>query len=334
MMLRSGPRTSRAMLLCCLFGASALLTGATGAQQTPSAKASPRDMVDALHTAFGEHHARAVHTKGVMLEGTFSPDVDARKLTKAPIFTGGAVPVVARFSLFAGVPTLPDTNDGASPAGFGVKIKGRDGDDFDIEANQHKDFITATSEEFRTFLNAVGAAGKGDKAPLDAFLASHPHAREFLGSRSYPTSYARAKYFGVNSVKFTNAKGQVAFVRYQFVPHSGEEYLSADQRMAQSENYLQQEIVGRVATQAVVFDWYAQIAESGDKIEDPSIAWPDTRRLVKLGIFTLTRLPADPETAQRTLLFLPGKEHPGVAPADPMLVLRNVAYPISFHERQ
>ena len=30
---------------------------------TPSA-ASPLDLVNGLHTAFGEHHARAVHTKG------------------------------------------------------------------------------------------------------------------------------------------------------------------------------------------------------------------------------------------------------------------------------
>ena len=311
-----------------------LLCMAGAAQAASSAKASPRDMVDALHTAFGEHHARAVHTKGVMLEGSFSPSAEARTLTKEPLFAAGPLPVIARFSVFAGVPTLPDIDDGASPAGFAVKIKAPDGGDFDIESNQHKDFITATSEEFRTFLNAVGAAGKGDKSPLTAFLASHPHAREFLASRSYPASYAKATYFGVNSVKFTNAGERSAFVRYQFVPRAGEEYLPADRRKAQGENYLQQEIVQRVATQPIIFDWYAQIAEPGDKVEDPSVAWPDTRRLVKLGTFTLTRLPADPDAAQRGLLFLPGKVHPGVAPADPMLVLRNMAYPISFRERQ
>src|SRR5690349_22406160 len=65
---------------------------------------TPLDLVNALHTAFGEHHARAVHTKGIMMEGTFTPSKDAQKLTKAPIFTGGTLPIVARFSLFAGVP--------------------------------------------------------------------------------------------------------------------------------------------------------------------------------------------------------------------------------------
>jgi catalase len=303
-------------------------------QDSAPPKASAKDMVDALHTAFGEHHARAVHTKGVMLEGSFDPAPDAKTLTKEPIFAGGMLPVVARFSLFAGVPNLPDTDDGASPAGFGVKIKAKDGDDFDIESNQHKDFITATTDEFRTFLQAVGAAGKGDKEPLGAFLESHPHARDFLASRTYPASYATATYFGINALKFTNEKGQSVFVRYRFVPRAGEKYQSPEERKAQGPNYLQEEIVKRVSENPIMFDWYAQVAEVGDKIEDPSIAWPETRKLVKLGSFTLAKLPADPEAAQLGLLFLPGQPHPGVEPADPMLVLRNKAYPISFKERQ
>lgn len=312
---------------------SALLAGPTLAQNMTPAQASPLDMVNALHTAFGEHHARAVHTKGVMLEGTFTPASTGRGLTSEPIFTGGSLPIVARFSLFAGVPTLPDNDDGASPAGFAVKIKEKTGDDFDIESNQHRDFIVATSDDFRTFLLAAGAAGKGNKATLEAFLAGHPHAKQFLASRTYPVSYARATYFGVNSVKFTNRQGASAFVRYRFVPRAGETYLTAEQRKAASANYLQDEVAQRVAKEPIVFDWYAQISGPGDKIEDPSIAWPESRRMVKLGTFKLTRMTAAPKSEQ-TLLFLPGQLHKGVEPADPMLVLRNIAYPISLGQRQ
>jgi catalase len=135
-------------------------------------------------------------------------------------------------------------------------------------------------------------------------------------------------------LKFTNAKGQSVFVRYRFVPRAGEHYLTPAERKAMSASYLQDDIVQRIAKAPVVFDWYAQIAAKGDKIEDPSIAWPDTRKMVKLGTFTLTKQPADPETAQKTLLFLPGQPHPGVEPADPMLIMRNAAYPISLGQRQ
>lgn len=326
--------------LAVALSAAALATAAFAAEPSArlrgpaSAKETPLSMVEALHTAFGEHHARAVHTKGVMLEGQFTPAPSARSLTREPIFRGGALPVTARFSLFAGVPDLADNNDGASPAGFAVKIRAPDGDDFDIEANQHPDFITATFDEFAVFLRGLGASNKGDPAPLQAFLAAHPHAREFLATRTYPASYATATYFGINALKFTDAGGRSVFVRYRFVPHAPEKYLGPAERKAAGPTYLNDEIVRRALTQPVAFDWYAQIAGPGDRIEDPSTAWPETRRKVKLGTFVLNKAPADPEAAQRALLFLPGQPHPGVAPADPMLVMRNAAYPISLGQRQ
>lgn len=310
------------------------------ASSTPAAEAPPREtplsMVNALHTAFGEHHARAVHTKGVMLEGAFTPVREAASITREPIFTGGTLPVVARFSLFAGVPDLPDNDPAASPAGFGIKIKAADGEDFDIECNQHNNFIVATFDEFAVFLRALGASGQGvaHPTPVEQFLATHPGAAQFLASRTYPISYAEATYFGINSLKFTNAKGQSVFVRYRMVPRAGERYLTPEERKAQSSSYLQDEIVQRVGKAPVIFDWYVQIAEAGDKVEDPSVAWPESRRMVKLGTFTLTRTPDDAATAEKTLLFLPGQPHPGVEAADPMLVLRNNAYPISLGQRQ
>lgn len=328
----------RHSLFSIAFAYAAVAGGASVAlaQTAPSTSAveTPLSMVNALHTAFGDHHDRAVHTKGVMLVGTFTPSREARRLTKAPIFANGERPLVARFSLFAGVPDLPDNDDGASPAGFAFKITAPDGDDFDVEANQHPDFITATFDEFAVFLRAVGAAHHGDGKPLDAFLSTHPHAREFLASRTYPASYAEATYFGINALKFTNASGRSAFVRYQFAPRDGAHYLSKTERSARSSSYLQDEIVSRVGRRPIVFDWYAQIAERGDRVDDPSVAWPDTRKRVLLGTITLDRQPADPMTAQRTLLFLPGQPHPGVEAADPMLVMRNTAYPISLGQRQ
>jgi catalase len=194
----------------------------------------------------------------------------------------------------------------------------------------------STADEFAVFLRALGASGPGvpSPTPVETFLSTHPGAQNFLATRSYPASYATAAYFGVNSLKFTNAAGKSSYVRYKFVPRAEERYLTPDQRKAEGKDYLQDEIVERVGKASIVFDWYAQVAQRGDKIEDPSIAWPDTRRLVKLGTITLTRRPADEPTAQKALLFLPGQPHPGVEPADPMLILRNSAYPISLGQRQ
>jgi len=211
-----------------------------------------------------------------------------------------------------------------------------DGDDFDVEANQHKDFIVRTFDEFAVFLRAVGST-KPDSPhpnPVEQFLASHPHAKEFLGSRTYPASFAQAKYFGINAVKFTSASGKSVHVRYMFVPRAGEQYLSPEDRKGRSGAYLHDEIRQRIAREPVVFDWYAQIAGKGDVIDDPATAWPDSRKLVKLGTITLNSIPGDAEEIDKTLLFLPGQVHAGVEPADPMLVMRNTAYPISLGQRQ
>jgi len=303
---------------------------------TAADKASPQDLVDALHAAFGQHHDRAVHTKGVMAEGTFAPSKEAQAYTMAPIFAGGELPVVARFSLFAGVPDIPDTAAAAPPTGLALKIQARDGSSYDFASDQHNGFIVATSGEFAQFLRAVGETRPDTPhpTPVETFLAAHPEAKAFLGSLTSPASYATATFFGINSFKWTNAAGKSHFVRYRYVPRAGEHYLTPDQLKAQGADYLQQELVTRLAKGPVIFDWYAQIAESGDRIEDPSKTWPESRKLVKLGTFTLNRRPADIAAANKAYTVLPGQPHPGIEAADPMLLLRNRAYPISFGERQ
>jgi catalase len=326
------------------LGAAAILAGtmvgsafaADMAPQPVPPNQSPLDLVNALHSAFGEHHARAVHSKGVIMEGSFTPAEDARTITKAPIFTGGTLPIVARFSDFAGIPDIPDTDGAAVPTGLAIKIRATDGAEYDLASDQHNGFIVATSDEFAAFLRDVGASGPGvpHPTPVEQFLSAHPISKAFVASLTAPASYATATFFGINSFKWTNAKGKSAYVRYRYVPRAGEHYLKPDELKSQGPNYLQDEIVQRVAKEPIVFDWYAQIAEKGDKIEDPSIAWPDSRKLVKLGTFRITKLPGDPKSADKRTVFLVGQPHPGIEPADPMLLVRNTAYPISMGQRQ
>ena len=247
--------------------------------QPAPARQSPQDLVDALHAAFGEHHARAVHAKGILLEGHFTAAKTARTLSREPIFAGATLPVVVRFSDFTGIPDIPDTIGDANPRGFAVKIKARSGD-VDLVTHSFNGFPVATSDEFAVFLRAIGASGPGvaHPTPIEQFLDRHPIAKTFVTSQPPPPeSYATAAYFGVNSFKFTNSSGRSAFVRYRLVPRAGAHFLSADAVRTKGPNYLLDEIQQRVATAPIVFDWYAQQAEQGDKIEDPSIAWPESR---------------------------------------------------------
>jgi catalase len=84
----------------------------------------------------------------------------------------------------------------------------------------------------------------------------------------------------------------------------------------------------------VIFDWYAQIAEVGDVIGDPSVAWPESRRLVNLGTVRIDGIAPDPAVTDKATMFLPLNVPDGIAAADPMLGVRQAAYPLSFQHRQ
>jgi catalase len=307
------------------------LTLAAAAQTAPP---TPQQMVDALHTTFGEHHARAVHAKGIIVRGTFTPDPAAPALTDARLFTGGQVAVIARFSDFTGIPDIPDNVGDANPRGFAIKFPAPAGDGMDIVAHSFNGFPTRTAGEFRELLLAIAASGKDAAKPtaLDTFLASHPVAKTFLTTQKSPESFATTPYFGVNAFKFT-AGSKTAFVRYRFVPAAGEHYLDDAALKSKSAGFLQTDIADRLKVAPVRFDWYAQIAEKGDAVDDPSVAWPASRRMVKLGTITLNAV-ADQAAEDHKLLFLPANLPAGIEAADPMLGIRNAAYPISFRQRQ
>lgn len=319
-----------------MLGAAAAALLWTASQGALAAEPKPQQMVDALHTTFGDHHSRAVHAKGIILEGSFVPDPGARALSKAKVFEGGRIPVVVRFSNFTGIPDIPDNIGEANPRGFAVKFDVPGDGELDIVAHSFNGFPTKTSAEFRALLLAIAASGKDAPKPtaLDKFLAAHPVAKTFLTTQKSPESYATSAYYGVNSFKFTDAKGHALFVRYRFAPAAGERYLDPDALKAKGADFLQPEIKERVAKASVSFDWFAQIATKADRIDDPSIAWPKTRKLVKLGTITLTGIVADQGSEDHKLLFLPANLPDGIEAADPMLAVRNGAYPISFRHRQ
>jgi catalase len=300
------------------------------------ARETPASMVGAFHSAFGEHHARAVHAKGVILQGTFTPAPEARTIARATLFSEGPLPVTVRFSDFTGLPDIPDTAPDANPRGMAVKFRMSGGRETDIVTHSFNGFPVATVDEFAVFLRAVGASGPeaAKPTPIESFLASHPIAKAFLTTQKPPpVSYATAAYFGVNSFAMLDGSGKKRFVRYRFVPVGGEQYLDAAALAGKGPNYLREEIAARLSKGPVTFEWLAQLADSGDAIENPSIAWPEARRLVHLGTISIQSVEIR-STADNELLFLPARLCEGIETADPMLTMRHAAYPISFGQRQ
>lgn len=300
------------------------------------AERTPGHLVQDLHAAFGAHQARAVHSKGHIMLGSFTPSPEAVTLSRALLF-GGTQPLIVRFSDFTGIPDIPDTDPNGQPRGFAVKFLMSDGSNFDLVNHSYNGFPTPTAADFGELLQAIGASGSGvtKPTPLDTYLERHPSAKHFLTTQTPPpVSWATTPYFGVNAYQMTNSAGQSAFVRFRFVPAAGEHYLDPETLSGKSADYLREEIIERVAGAPIEFTWYAQVAQDGDDIADPSTPWPETRQLVKLGVITVDRDGPNTALADSSLLFLPGTTPLGISPADPMLTIRNATYPISFAERR
>jgi catalase len=158
------------------------------------------------------------------------------------------------------------------------------------------DFPLPRRKSSRTFCSRLGASGPDAPKPsaIEKFLEAHPAAKHFVESpKPQPVSYATLPYFGINAFKFTNAKGATTFGRYQLRPVAGEHFLTQEQFATAEPDYLTTEIRERVRRGPAKFKLMLQVAEKDDKIDDPTIVWPDTRKQIELGTITITKAVAD-----------------------------------------
>ena len=94
-----------------------------------------------------------------------------------------------------------------------------------------------------------------------------------------------------------------------------------------------EEIKARVAgAPPIRFALYAQVAEQGDRINDPSIAWPDNRKRVLLGRLEIKRLTANTADEDRRLVFNPSNVPTGIETADMISSFYSKAFRLSAEE--
>jgi catalase len=264
---------------------------------------------------------RPVHAKGILLSGTFTASASGKELTKAPHMRRESVPVVVRFSDFAGVPTVPDYDvENASPRGCAVRFFLAEHSHTDIIGHSVNGFPVRTVEEFLQFLRALGASGPGAAKPTP---------------KPIPTSFAKESFFGVNAYKFTNTDGVQKFGRYRIVPEDGNEYLDAAAAAKQSPDFLFEDIKARTSKGAVKMRILVQVAAEGDVVDDGTVTWPEERPLVEFGTIELNGEVPDNDAAQRQIIFDPIPRVDGIEPSgDPLLEPRAAVYLTSGRRRR
>jgi catalase len=99
-------------------------------------------------------------------------------------------------------------------------------------------------------------------------------------------------------------------------------------------NALLDEMRTRVARGPVRFRLRAQVAEPGDVVDDPTVVWPEERRVVDLGEISVTSAVENSDMAERPVGFLPNKAVKGLEPSDdPFFAARAATYGLAFGRR-
>ena len=327
-------------LLLILASAAATVPRLSWGAPAPGTDVTAPQMIDAFEGTFGVHAGqRRNHIKGTCAAGEFVGAAQAATLSRSALFSGKPVPVVARFSLGGGNPEVPD----AAPAPRGMALE------FHLPggALQHITMIDApifAAASPASFRDAIIAAkpdpktGQPDPEKLKAYAASHPDAMALtqLASRHTPTAnYYQSTYFSIHTFKFMDARGAAHPVKWRFIPRDGTKELSAAEIKAAPHDFLEKNLIERARKGAVVWDMIVYVGEPGDPEDNPTLAWPETRKHFTAGTLSITQAtPQQKGTACEPINFDPLVMADGIAPtADPILLFRSPAYAVSFGKR-
>ncbi|MEI7430295.1 MAG: catalase family peroxidase [Betaproteobacteria bacterium] len=300
---------------------------------------SPVAVVDTMEKNFGVPIGqRRNHTKGVCVEGSFTATRDASKLSRSPIFSGKTIPVVGRFSIAGGRPNIPDTT--RNPRGMALRFMLPDGSNHMMAMLHTPVFSVATPAAFLESLQAASpdpATGKPNPEKQNAFAANHPETKNqgnFLKSNNPPASYASTPYYSLHAFRFINAANEGRYVRWHFDPQDGTHFIEDAALAGMPTDFLESVLKERMSKGAVKWDMYVTLAEPGDTLINPTIAWPKERKQVRMGTLALTR--SSPQTGGlcEQINFNPMVMTDGVeASDDPVLHFRSPAYAVSFGRR-
>ncbi|MGN8278117.1 catalase family peroxidase [Pseudomonas sp. SMN5] len=320
-----------AVIVAALAGAFAYVNGTLDPQRlTPDALVNVLEKNNGVHPGF-----RRNHSKGVCVVGYFESTGEASAFSSAQVFTSMRTPVVGRFALPSGNPYAPD---GSVPIrSLALRFTQANGQQWRTGMNSMPVFPVGTPEAFYQFQQAQlpdPATGKPNPTAVPAFFAAHPEAMPFLQwiKTARPSaSYATETYNGINAFYLVNPAGQRQAVRWGVVPLSQD---SADAVPAQGADFLEQDLVKRLASGPLRWQLNITLANPGDPVNDASKSWPADRKVLNAGTLVLERTQSQDNGECRDINYDPLILPNGIEGSDdPLLAARSAAYASSYLRR-
>lgn len=320
------------VLIAALIAVVAVVFAYTAGWLSPH-RITPEKMVAALAPPGGPALGhRRNHAKGICFTGTFAANGAGSALSKAQVFVPGEYPVVGRLNLAGGDPHMPDAM--AQVRGFGMQIKTPDGQEWRSAMIDAPAFASSTPQEFFEFISAAGSKDPND---IKTFLGAHPETLRFIGwVKEHPRteSWTENRFNGLNSFVFINAAGERHTVRWSLMPAAAPVVLSADELKERDPDFLEQDIVKRVAAGPQQWELVVTVANPGDPTSDPTKVWPADRRTVDVGKLTIDKIEPEVDGPCRDINYDPSVLPAGITTSDDGFpAARSAAYRVSFDKR-
>ena len=333
---RNASRLPRLALIGVALAAVAATFAYVGGWFTPS-ELTPARFTDGFEHVNGVHDGfRRNHAKGVGVSGFFDSNGNGIRLSKALVFRPGRVPVIGRFSLGGGHPDAADMP--ASVRGLGLQFSLPTGELWRTAMVNLPVFPFSTPEAFYEQMLASKpdpGTGKPDPAQMGAFLARHPEtaqAMTVIKGQAVSSGFDNSTFHGLNAFRFINSAGVSIPVRWQMSPAQPFEAASAS--AAHDKNYLFDSLIAQIHRQPLQWHLVVTIGQPEDPTPNATIAWPERREKVDVGILTLDRVESDDTSAARDINFDPLVLPAGIAPSDdPLLSARSAVYSQAFTRR-
>lgn len=294
---------------------------------------TPERLVGSLAPAGGPALGhRRNHAKGICFTGMFLSNGKGTELSTAQIFRPGEFAALGRFNLGTPSPDAPDAT--VRVRGLGLQLSTPGGEVWRTAMIDPPVFPVSTPQGFYELQKA---AHSKEPDAMKKFAAAHPEFAPFAqwaGTAPWTSSYAEDPFNSLNSFVFTDASGTDRTVRWSLVPAAPLVPITPEELAKRGPNYLEQEIVQRVAAAPQRWTMIVTVAEPGDVTSDPSKAWPPERRKVEVGTLVVQRIEAEADGPCREINFDPTVLPSGMRVSDdPFPAARSSAYRVSYDRR-
>jgi len=282
--------------------------------------------------ALRRHWLRPVHTRGVMVKGTFEALGNAGSGAPPYLEAGRLLPVVARFSSCSADVDIDDRH--VVPRGLAVRFYLPDDRTTDLVSMSTDCFPASTLSAFVSVSHAMSCRQPWRLMRL-VFLGTLHQARSpltFMTAFS-PVSYARCDYYPVHTFVWSQAGHQP--VRYRWRASAGRKRPKPWTRLFKSRDYLVRELQRRMDKNMgvdFVLEVQRPVGVKPARLRDIGRPLPRRIRWSRVGQLRLDRLVSGDEAELLgKIVFSPAHLVAGVEPypGDEIFVARSGAYPAS-----